>query len=68
LRMEAKLPLAESCSLVISAACHPAPDEVNPHLAKVQWGVVDRMLVEGHEHCSLSSKPIQAPEVGNIYM
>jgi hypothetical protein len=36
--MYPKLPLGESRSLMISAACHPAPDEVDPHLAKVQWG------------------------------
>jgi hypothetical protein len=68
LSIESKLPLAEWCSLVIGAACHPAPDEVDPHLSKVQWGLIDGMLVEGRMRCSLSSGPIRAPEVGKIYM
>jgi hypothetical protein len=68
LPIESKLPLAELCSLVISAACHPAPDVVDPHLAKVQWGLIDGMLVEGRMHCSLSSRPIREPEVAKIYM
>jgi hypothetical protein len=66
-RMYPKLPLGESCSLMISAACHPAPDEVDPHLAKVQWGVVAGMEAEGHGHCSLSSKSVAKPKVGDIY-
>jgi hypothetical protein len=68
LPIESKLPLAESCSLMISAACHPAPDEVDPHLTKVQWGLIDGILVEGRMHCSLSSRPVREPEVGKIYM
>jgi hypothetical protein len=65
--MYPKLPLAESCSLMISAACHPDPDEVDPHLAKVQWGVVEGLEVQGHGHCSLSSKAVKKPKVGEIY-
>jgi hypothetical protein len=65
--MLARLPLAENCSLMISAACHPAHDEVEPHLAKVKWGVVPGVLVDGHPHCSLSSKDVEKPEVGEIY-
>jgi hypothetical protein len=65
--MYPKLPLAESCSLMISAACHPAPDEVDAHLAKVKWGVVTGMTVKGQRHCSLSSKPVEKPKVGNVY-
>jgi hypothetical protein len=62
-----RLPLAESCSLMISAACHPAADEIEPHLARVQWGVISDMEVDGHGHCSLSSKEVTKPEVGEVY-
>jgi hypothetical protein len=48
---------------MISAACRPAPDEVDPHLSKVQLGVIDGMIVRGHMHCSLPSGPVREPEV-----
>jgi hypothetical protein len=65
--MLARLPLTESCSLMISAACHPDPDEIDPHLEEVKWGVVPGMLVRGRGHCSLSSKPVKKATVGEIY-
>jgi hypothetical protein len=34
--MSMKIPFLASCSLAISAACHPSSDEIDPHLAKVQ--------------------------------
>ena len=43
-----RLPPPENCNLVISAARRPAPDEVDPHLSAVQWGIV-----EGNKHHSL---------------
>lgn len=65
--MLARLPLAENCSLMISAASHPAPDEVNPQLMKVKWGVVPDTVVDEHPHCSISSKEVEKPEVGGMY-
>lgn len=62
-----QLPQAENCSLMISAACHPAPNEIDPHLAKVQWGVVPHMKVGGYGHCSISSKSVARPVVGRVY-
>lgn len=61
------LPQAASNSLVISAACHPPKDEVDPHLKAVKWGVVEREIVDIYEHCSLSSRPVVAPEEGKTY-
>jgi hypothetical protein len=61
------LPQVENCSLMISAACHPAPDEVEPHLRTVQWGVISRRLVDGHLLCSLSSKPVRTPRAKMSY-
>jgi hypothetical protein len=62
-----RLPFVESCSLMISAACHPSPDEIDPHLGAVKWGVVPGMVVRGHAHCSLSSEPVKKARVGEIY-
>ncbi|KAJ8113639.1 hypothetical protein OPT61_g4273 [Boeremia exigua] len=56
------LPQAASNSLIISAGCHPASDEIDPHLKAVQWGVISGQIVDGFEHCSLSSRPVTTPE------
>lgn len=34
------VPLALHCSMMIAAACHPSPDEAEPHLKKVQWEII----------------------------
>ncbi|KZM24303.1 hypothetical protein ST47_g4573 [Ascochyta rabiei] len=61
------LPQAASNSLIVSAACHPPRDEVDPHLKAVQWGVVQEDVVEGFGHCSLSSRPVTSPKEGKPY-
>jgi hypothetical protein len=66
-KMQMRLPVAGSCSLAISAACHASPDEVDPHLARLQWGVVEYEVVKGFKHCSLSSETVTEPEEGKKY-
>lgn len=60
--MMTNLTLAENCSLMISAACHPAEHETDPHLSKVRWGVVPET-----GRCSLSSKHVKRPQLGELY-
>jgi len=67
-QMRIRIPFAASCSLVMSAACHPPPDDVDPHLRPVQWGVTEGNMFEGEKHCSLSSKPVAKPKVGEKYL
>jgi len=50
-----KIPFASSCSLVISAACHPPKDEENPQLKEVRWGAVEGVDGEGFGHCSVAA-------------
>lgn len=59
------MPLAGSCSMAISAACHPV-DEDRPSQEKVQWGVVSASN-DGIGHCSFSSKPVNTPVKGETY-
>ncbi|KAF2818378.1 hypothetical protein CC86DRAFT_472899 [Ophiobolus disseminans] len=61
------IPVAGSCSLAISAACHPPSDEIDAQLKMVQWGVVDLKEGEGHGHCSLSSGSVELPKIGKTY-
>lgn len=60
-------PPAEHCSLVISAACHPPPNDINPQLGLVQWGVVRRRFEGDARHCSFTSKEVRRPKEGVVY-
>ncbi|KAK8254498.1 hypothetical protein HDK77DRAFT_386219 [Phyllosticta capitalensis] len=66
---EAQMPYASSCSWVISAACHPPPEEDEPHRKRVKWGVVqsETYSAKGVPHCSFSSRHVRAPEPGVRY-
>jgi len=67
-RLELRIPFAAASSLAISAACHPPANDANAHLQEVQWGVVEGELNEtGVGHCTFTSKPVTAPQVGKIY-
>lgn len=58
---------AATNSLVVSAACHPSANEMEPHLKAVQWGVFEREMVDGYGHCSLSLRAVREPEEGEVY-
>jgi hypothetical protein len=62
-RYKAGMPLASSCSVAISAACHPPAGDVDAQLLPVQWGAVNHGVGEGEAevvgHCSFSSWPVE---------
>jgi hypothetical protein len=66
-KMPMRMPIAGSCSLAISAACHPPPEDVDPQLKSVMWGVVKARAGEENRHCSLSSGQVTVPREGEIY-
>lgn len=66
---EPGIPLAASCSIAISAACHVPEQELelHPEQAPLQWGVVPGVFDErGNPHCSFSSQPVTQP-VDHVY-
>jgi hypothetical protein len=67
-KIRVRIPFAASCSLVISAACHPSKDDRDPQLRPVQWGVVDEGMFEGEKHCTLSSRRVKRPNAGKRYL
>jgi hypothetical protein len=67
-KIRMKLPLAASCSLVISAACHAQRSDENAHLKPLKWGVLEGTMFEGTAHCSLSSQKVSKPKVGVKYL
>lgn len=60
------LPPAVDCSLAISAACHPPPDDVDASLRPVHWGVVQSRY-GGIGHCTITSLEASRPVVGMKY-
>lgn len=62
------MPVAGSCSMAISAACHVEEDGPNAAAAakKLQWGVVS-VGEDGVGHCAFSTKEVHAPVEGAIY-
>lgn len=66
---EPGIPLAASCSIAISAACHVPEQELElqPEQAPLQWGVVPGVFDDKkNPHCSFSSKPVTQP-VDHVY-
>ena len=65
-----EMPLAGSCSLAISAACHPEQHSGSVHGVlseqKLQWGVVSTS-VDGIGHCAFSSKEVEPLVKGQMY-
>ncbi|KAJ4373036.1 hypothetical protein N0V83_003327 [Neocucurbitaria cava] len=61
------MPLAGTCSMAISAACHDLDNEdTDVAVRRLQWGVVSM----GHDslgHCAFSSKSVEAPVKGEMY-
>jgi len=57
-RYAGRMPLARSCSLVVSAACHPPLDETNVAEQLLMYGVVDDFAVNDSEqqHVNFSSR------------
>jgi hypothetical protein len=64
------MPLAGSCSLAISAACHPEQDSEDASTLlseqKLQWGVVNTS-VDGIRHCAFSSREVGTLVKGRTY-
>jgi hypothetical protein len=66
------MPMAGGCSVVISAACHPSPEDVSASLLPVQWGAITqgekgRQGEEPVGHCGFSSLPVEYPVPGCLY-
>jgi hypothetical protein len=73
-RYKLGMPVAGSCSAVISAACHKAEGEDMPQSRKVMWGVVKgegEMGTwkdgKGLGHCAFSSELVAPPIPGRLF-
>jgi len=67
-RFKVAMPVAGSCSVVISAACHKVEREENPHMKKVMWGVVKDDAAGVSGHCAFTLKLVKPPVPGKLYV
>lgn len=68
-RFKSGMPVAGSCSLAISAACHPSlkdKDREGIECRLLQWGVEVRGNEEGW-HCGFSDREVAEPQDGMVY-
>lgn len=62
------MPLASSCSMAISAACHPE-SETQVSVQEVQWGVLEASDNQADvRHCSFSECSVSQPVIGHLYI
>ena len=66
-RLEPAMPIAGSCSLAISAACHRPPSDQESSVLPVKWGAVFHETAEGPGHCCFTSYAVMAPIEGQRY-
>ena len=67
-RLDSTMPLAGSCSLAISAACHRPSEDSDAGLFPIQWGAVSHGTEEeGPGHCCFTSLDIETPIEGQQY-
>jgi hypothetical protein len=65
----ANIPFSGSCSWVISAACHPDPNESDPAMGRVKWGSISNRRGEDDAvgHCSFSCGRVTKPTIEEKY-
>lgn len=67
-KYDPSMPLAGSCSVAISAACHRPDWDVDARFWPVQWGVIpDSDEATGIGHCSFTSGPVEPVQEGREY-
>jgi hypothetical protein len=66
-KLRGKVPLANSNSLAISAACHRPEEDKNAAVKGVMWGEVLTGSDGESGHCSFTSMEVTAPVEGKLY-
>jgi len=66
-KLHGKVPLANSNSFAISAACHPPEEDKDAAVKGVMWGEVHTGSDSETGHCSFSSMDVTTPAEGKMY-
>jgi hypothetical protein len=66
-KLQGKIPLANSNSFAIAAACHPPEEDKDAAFKGVMWGEVQTGSDSEVGHCSFTSMDVTAPVEGKMY-
>jgi hypothetical protein len=66
-KLQGKIPLANSNSFVIAAACHRPEEDKDAELKGVMWGEVHTGSDNEVGHCCFTSMEVTAPVEGKLY-
>ena len=55
-------------SLAIAAACHCPDDDIGAEMKKVSWGAVSHESDGVPGHCCFTSKEVEIPRDGGLYI
>ncbi|KAK5703240.1 hypothetical protein LTR97_004189 [Elasticomyces elasticus] len=61
------IPVAGSCSVAISAACHRPKDDVNAGVLEVKWGEIHGEGTSEVGHCAFTTEEVQDLVFGRAY-
>lgn len=66
-RLKGAMPVASSCSVAISAACHRPKNDIDAAYLPVQWGEIKNDMVDETGHCCFTTQPVTDLVPGRMY-
>ena len=66
-KLKPGMPVVGSCSLAISAACHPPKEDESAAVQPLLWGAVVHEENGRPGHCCLTSFEVERPKKGGLY-
>ncbi|CAG7939027.1 unnamed protein product [Penicillium salamii] len=66
-KLKPGMPVVGSCSLAISAACHPPESDYSVAVKPLLWGAVSHEENGKPGHCCLTSSEVEKPREGALY-
>ncbi|KAE8398432.1 hypothetical protein BDV37DRAFT_31457 [Aspergillus pseudonomiae] len=66
-KLKPDIPVIGSCSVAISAACHPPEEDSDAAGKPLSWGAVRHQEGDRPGHCCLTSQTVEKPRYGGMY-
>lgn len=66
-KLQSSIPVARSCSLALSAACHPPAGDAGAAYSLLRWGALDYEPGQEIGHFCFTTKEVHAPVAGRPY-
>ncbi|KAE8356321.1 hypothetical protein BDV28DRAFT_165265 [Aspergillus coremiiformis] len=66
-KLKPDIPVIGSCSVAMSAACHPPPGDSDAAGKPLSWGAVRHQEADQPGHCCLTSQAVEKPRYGGWY-